>query len=304
MKNLPYTLCCLGDLLHTAQIGGFAVGAFSPRYSAAITPILRAGEKLRSPLIVQIAEVELQWYNLTIEAFAEQFWSQVETVNPSVPVALHLDHTKSLDLIRSAIGLGFTSVMIDASELPLDENIAKTRQVVEIAHEAGVSVEGELGRIISADQVETDNDEELYTIPEEAARFAAETEVDALAVSVGTIHGVYTVRQPRIDLERLAAIRAATDVPLVLHGGSGNPAELIHAAIRLPGGGVSKINIATDLELGLLAALGRTQRLDDFGLRTLPGDELARGLNAVQAVVEDKISNFLLSAGRAKDYGA
>jgi ketose-bisphosphate aldolase len=189
--------------------------------------------------------------------------------------------------------------MIDASELPLEENIARTREAVAIARERGVSVEAELGRIGSTDRVETDDDTELYTDPDEAAHFVAQTGVDALAVSVGTAHGVYLVRQPTIDFARLAAIRALTPVHLVLHGGSGVPAEMVAAAISLPGGGVSKVNIATDLELGALAALGRQDRLTDAEMTALPEAERARAQEAVGAVVDDKIRHYLGCAGQA-----
>src|SRR3712207_3339906 len=132
--------------------------------------------------------------------------------------------------------------MIDASELPLAENIARSREVAEYAHARGVSVEAELGRIGTTDYIETDDDVELYTDPDEAAEFVAATGVDALAVSVGTAHGAYLVRQPKVDIERLAAIRARTAAHLVLHGGSGVPPEMVAQAIGLAGGGVSKVN--------------------------------------------------------------
>jgi fructose-bisphosphate aldolase class II len=150
--------------------------------------------------------------------------------------------------------------------------------------------------------VETDKDEELYTVPEEAKRFVEETGVDALAVSVGTAHGVYVVRQPKVDYERLTAIRALTPVHLVLHGGSGVPPDMIAKAIHIPGGGVSKVNIATDLEIALLEALGRTERLSNAECKALPPEELAKGRAAVQAAVVDKITNFLGSAGKAPEF--
>jgi fructose-bisphosphate aldolase class II len=126
-----------------------------------------------------------------------------------------------------------------------------------------------------------------------------ETGVDALAVSVGTAHGVYLVRQPKVDYARLSAIRALTPVHLVLHGGSGVPAEMVSQAIRLPGGGVSKVNIATDLEIALLEGLGRTERMDNAECKALPPDELAKGRAAVEAAVIDKITHFVGSAGKA-----
>ena len=295
-------LYTLKQALDKADGCGYAVGAFSARYTPFVTPILRAAEATRSPVIVQIAQIEMQWYDLTLAEFAKEFWNQLEEVKPTVPVCLHLDHTQPFEMIQEAISLGFTSVMIDASAEELEGNIATTRRVVEYAHARGVSVEAELGRIGTADHLETENDEELYTDPDEAQVFAEQTQVDALAVSVGTAHGQYLVKQPKIDLPRIQAIRDRTPVHLVLHGGSGTPADQIHAAIRLPKGGISKVNIATDLELGLLAELDRKERLTDAALCALPAADIARGQRAVQAVVEEKIKNFLLSDNHAQDF--
>jgi fructose-bisphosphate aldolase class II len=296
------SLFTLKSLLQTAQRNGFAVGAFSPRYTSMIRPILQAGESTRSPIIVQVAQVEFQWYQVSIEEFAHQFWMQFEAVSPTVPVGLHLDHSSDYSLIEAAVNQGFTSVMIDASALPLEQNIAVTRDVVAFAHSHLVSVEAELGRIGSADNFETATDEELYTNPQEAAYFVQQTGIDALAVSVGTAHGVYQVRQPKIDLERLKAIRLLTPALLVLHGGSGTPVEMIQSAIRLEGGGVSKVNVATDLELALLGSLGLKERTTDAALRAFPADALDLGARAVQEVVEDKIVHFLTSNNHASDY--
>ncbi|HEX7976186.1 MAG TPA: class II fructose-bisphosphate aldolase [Anaerolineales bacterium] len=288
----------LNDILPAAQSAGYAVGSFSARLTDNIWPILRAGERLRSPLIVQLASVEMEWGQLTPEEFAAAFREAEVELNVTVPAVLHLDHTQEFPMIQRAIRAGFQSVMIDASARPLEENIRLTREVVEHAHARGVSVEAELGRIGSADGLESGRDDELYTSPEEAAYFVRQTGVDALAVSVGTIHGVYQVRQPKIDIERLKAIRALVSIPLVLHGGSGNPPELIRAAIQLPGGGVSKINIATDLELAALTALGRSGRMLNREYQDLPPARKALALQAVEDVVADKIQNFLLSANR------
>jgi fructose-bisphosphate aldolase class II len=302
MNKASRNIFSLKQLLSVAGQRGFAVGAFSPRYTPLIRAVLQAAEATRSPVIVQIAQIELKWYQLNVEEFAHQFWLQLEKMQPNVPVGLHLDHTSDFALIQAAAANGFTSVMVDASALPLKKNIAETRRVVEYAHARGISVEAELGRIGSADLVETETDEELFTDPQEAAYFVEQTGIDALAVSVGTAHGVYRVRQPRIDLERLKAIRALTPVPLVLHGGSGTPLEMIRNAIHLPEGGVSKVNIATDLELALLKELGLKERTTDAGLRTFPPEALERGVQAVRQVVEDKIVHFLGSRDHATDY--
>ena len=289
----------LKQILPAAERGGYAVGSFSPRTTAMIQPVLRAGQAARSPLIVQISQKELLRYQVTPARFAEEFFIQMEGEHITVPVVLHLDHTREFAIIQDAIAAGFTSVMIDASDKPLDENINLSRQVVEYAHPRGVSVEAELGRIGTADFIETDSDEELYTKPAEAERFVRETGVDALAVSVGTAHGVYTVRQPRIDLPRLRAIRALTSVHLVLHGGSGVPAEMMQAAIQLEGGGVSKVNIATDLELAALTALGRENYLTDADMNAISPEEKALARRAVEQAVTDKIFHFVGSNGKS-----
>lgn len=302
IKSRPANVLTLGEALPVAEAAGYALGSFSPRYLAMLRPTLGAAEAARSPIIAQIGGIEFRHYGVSPAAFAEEFFRQIAALGLTVPVVLHLDHTKDLPTIEAAIAAGFTSVMIDASELPLAENIAQTRAVVALARRHGVSVEAELGRISSTDTIESDgsgDDAELYTDPEEARRFVAETGVDALAVSVGTAHGVYLVKEPTIDFARIAAIRALTPVHLVLHGGSGVPAAMVADAIALPGGGVSKVNIATDLEQAALAALGRSERLTSAAMSALPAAEIARAQAAVAAVVDDKLRNFLGSAGRA-----
>ncbi|MBN2046997.1 MAG: class II fructose-bisphosphate aldolase [Anaerolineaceae bacterium] len=300
MNSLRAKLCNLTHVLPAAEKGNYAVGSFSPRYAAMIRPVLRAAQTMRSPVIAQISENEFNWYQESPFEFAEEFFRCYADEQISVPVVLHLDHTRVFSVIKDAIDAGFTSVMIDASAKELDENIALSKEIVEYAHARGVSVEAELGRIGTADFIETDKDEELFTVPEEALRFVNETGVDALAVSVGTAHGVYKVRQPRIDFERLRRIRALTPVHLVLHGGSGVPASMIHEAIRLPGGGISKVNIATDLELAALGALGREQRLLNAEMSALPTQQLEAARGAVERTVINKIKHYVGSDGKAR----
>jgi fructose-bisphosphate aldolase class II len=293
------SLLPLAPALAAAERGGYALGSFAPRYTSMIRPILRAGERTRSPMIVQISQREFERYGTNPGFFAQAFFAAMEAEKPTVPIVLHLDHTFEIRVIQEAIDAGFTSVMIDQSAKPLEENIAVSAEVARLAHARGVSVEAELGKIGTTDFVETDEDEEHFTDPDEAGRFVAETGVDALAVAVGTAHGHYTTRKPRVDLERLRAIRERTPVHLVLHGGSGVPAGMIHDAIRLPGGGVSKVNIATDLEHAMLTALGRTERLSDEACRALPPGDMRLAEDAVERTVVEKIETYLLSAGRA-----
>src|SRR5215211_1068442 len=147
MNDHSTPLRTLKQLLSSAERDGYAVGSFSPRTTAMIKPVLCAGQALRSPLIVQISQKELARYQVAPRRFAEELFAQLEQEHITVPIVLHLDHTREIAIIQDAMAAGFTSVMIDASEKPLDENIMITRQVVEYAHEHGVSVEAELGRI-------------------------------------------------------------------------------------------------------------------------------------------------------------
>jgi ketose-bisphosphate aldolase len=298
----PTNVLPLTEALAIAEKSHYATGSFSPRYIAMIAPVLQAGQKTESPLIVQISQKELERYGITPFEFADEFYAQVEKLAITVPVVLHLDHTKELNVIKDAIAAGFTSVMIDASEKPFAENVKITKEVVEYAHAKGVSVEAELGMIGTTDFIETDHDEELYTDPVEAAEFVKQTGVDALAVSCGTAHGVYMVREPKVDFERLMAIRELTPVHLVLHGGSGVPSEMVQKAFQLPNGGVSKVNIATDLEISFLKAIGREERLSNKECDQLPAELLKVGQDAVEETVTEKITQYLLSNNKASQF--
>lgn len=298
----PKYMLTLPNLLDPAQKYGFAVGGFNPRYPEMISSLLNAAQRLNSPLLVQIAQIELELYQVDLFRFAESFWRAVTEIKPTVPIGLHLDHAKNLSLIEEAISYGFTSVMIDASSRSIEKNIAITREAVRYAHARGVSVEAELGRIADGDTREDEGDEALYTDPQEAEIFVRETGIDALAVSIGTAHGAYLVRQPRIDLDRLRAIRDRIPTHLVLHGGSGTPEDMVKAAIQLPGGGVSKINIATDLELAIWAVLGCQSRISESEFTALTENQNRQCALAIEKATEHKISNFLLSKDRAGAY--
>ena len=283
----------LTNILRHAAENGYAAGSFSARYTKLILPIIQAAVNTNSPVIVQLSEKEIIRHKVSAEAFAKEFYRVVEELQPKVPVVLHLDHTKTLETIQAAMDAGFTSVMIDASEKNFDDNVAVTKQVVEMAHRRNITVEAELGKIGTTDF------EEMYTIPEEAKMFCAQTDVDCLAVSVGTAHGVYTVRQPNIDFKRLEEINKLTPTPLVLHGGSGVPSEMVVKAAALPTGGVSKVNIATDLELEMLAVVGRSGHMTEEELNTYSDDIIEKAREAVRLLVEDKIRHYLGSSNKA-----
>ncbi len=286
-------------MLARAQAGGYAIGAFNCRYRQMIRAVLEAAKEVRSPVALEIAQGEVEKFAVDFGEFMEEVARSARDLKLDVPYAVHLDHSWDDAIIDGAIRAGFTSVMIDASSKPLDGNIARTREIVGRAHSAGVGVEAELGRIASADKLETTDDTTLYTDPEEARRFVAESGCDFLAVSVGSAHGVYAVKNPTIDYRRIREIRALVSIPLVLHGGTGLPEETVGRAIAVPGGGVSKLNIATELELGLLAALGRKDRMTPAEIRAMPAadEKLARA--AVRDIAANKMRSFLLSAGRA-----
>ncbi|AYB43568.1 class II fructose-bisphosphate aldolase [Paenibacillus lautus] len=298
----PDNVLTLKKALEIAEVNRFAIGSFSPRYTPMIAAVLQGAQKSGSPAIVQISHKELIRYGITPAEFADEFYERLNTDHITVPVVLHLDHTKEPGPIQEAIEAGFTSVMIDASEKSLEDNIAISREVAEYAHAKGVSVEAELGMIGTTDFVETDKDEEQYTDPEEAAYFVRQTGVDALAVSCGTAHGVYMVKQPKVDYERLRAIRTLTPVHLVLHGGSGVPADMVQKAVKLPDGGVSKVNIATDLELALLDALNRKERMTNKECLRLSPAQLALGREAVAETVVEKIRHVLNSEGQGHHF--
>jgi len=278
----------MDDLLRDAQRRGYAVPAFCVWNSDVLATVLRVAETLRAPVIIMASKFEFAlmtpaMYAGMARGIAGQF---------SVPVALHLDHGPSLEMARACIDAGFTSVMLDYSARPYEENAAALRQVAAWAHPRGITVEGELGHVGKADTITVEGEgDSTLTRPEEAVRYIEETGVDALAVSIGNAHGTYTCL-PSFDFDRLAAIRAATTVPLVLHGGSGTPDDDLRRAISL---GMCKVNVATELTAAVRAVLAAELGLENP--RWLP-HSLTIAHDAVAAVVEKWI--YLTgAAGRA-----
>ncbi len=229
------SLTHMRPLLEKAAKDGRAVGAFSVANLEMIQGVILAAEKTNTPVILQIAEARLNTSPLYLIGPAMLAAAR----NAKVDVAVHLDHGLTLECIREAIGLGFTSVMFDGSHLLLEENIGETKKFVSLAHGQGVNVEAEIGRV---GRTESGEDAPIaYADPNEALRFIKETGVDALAVGIGNAHGVYTAA-PQLRFDILEQISRNTQVPLVLHGGTGITPEDFRIAIRL---GVRKINIAT-----------------------------------------------------------
>ncbi len=289
------------SMLVHAHAHTYAVGSFSARYTRLIRPIIEAAIACDSPLIIQLSEKEILRHKVGLKEFAAEFYKVVDLVNPHLPIALHLDHTKTFSVIAEAIEVGFTSVMIDASDKDFAGNVEACKAVVALARPKGVSVEAELGRIGTTDMVETDEDVTAFTDSEEALRFIQRTGIDALAVSVGTSHGPYTTTKPTIVYSIIEDINALTSLPLVLHGGSGVPSDMMVKAIKLPSGGISKVNIATDVEQAMLKSLGKSTHMTESELNAIDETTFAKASEAVRALVMDKMDHYLFSSGWGKE---
>ena len=228
----------LNDILPAAQKGGYGVGLFNTTDTDMLEGVIAAAEELNAPVIVGTAEVLLPFGELKL--IAPSILAAAKRAK--VPVVMHYDHGLTFDRCIEALKLGFSSIMFDGSAGDEEENLRATAEMVKIAHSFGASVEGEIGHVGLAsndDGLQSDN----YTTPEEAVRFVERTGVDALAVAIGTAHGAYKT-QPKLDIKRLAEIRAALSTPLVLHGGSGLTDDDFRNTVK---NGIAKVNIFTDL---------------------------------------------------------
>ena len=226
------------DMLFEAQKNHYAVGLFNTTDTDMLEGVIKAAEEMRSPLVIGTAEILLPYGELKL--IAPSIISAAKRA--TVPVAVHYDHGLTFERCMEALQLGFSSIMFDGSAGDNAENLKNTREIVRIAHAMGATVEGEIGHVGNADVGDNETDDR-YTTPDEAIAFVAETGVDALAIAIGTAHGAYRSK-PKLDIERLKAIRAALDTPLVLHGGSGLSDDDFKNTIRY---GIAKVNIFTDL---------------------------------------------------------
>lgn len=235
-------------LLKEAQKNHYAIPGANALDMESLKLHVAVAEALDLPLILQVAECHLG-DNISLEDAA--LVGRKYAGEAKVPVVLHLDHGESFETCKKAIDLGFTSVMIDASQKSFEENVAITGKVVKYAHARGVTVEAEIGHVAS--NFNENDTEALYTSPEDAKAFAEASGCDSLAISIGTAHGVYKAKAiPEISFDTLAGIRAATDTPLVLHGGSGSGDDNLRRCARE---GICKVNIYTDLYLAAMAAV-------------------------------------------------
>lgn len=277
------SLVSIDYLLEKAEQGGYAVGAFNCNNMEIVQAIVAAAEAEKSPVIIQASQGAIKYAGL------EYIVNLVETAanTVSVPVALHLDHGTSFEQVVKCIRHGFSSVMIDGSQLPLEENIALTKKVLEIANSVGVSVEAELGKIGGTeDDIVVAEKDATYTNPQEAVRFVEETGVKSLAIAIGTAHGPYK-GIPKLDFDRLKEIKDLIKIPIVLHGSSGVADEDLKKAISL---GVRKINIDTNIRQAFTEAAKEVfvQNPEEIDPRKILGP--AR--EAMTEIVREKIRVF------------
>lgn len=303
------------EMFQKAYAGNYAVGAFNVNNMEIVQGIIEAAKAEKAPLILQVSNGARKYAS---QVYLKHLVAAAVEDAPELPIALHLDHGDSFELCKDCIDNGFTSVMIDASAHPLEENIAITKKVVEYAHPRGVVVEAELGKLAGVeDAVKVDAKDATYTDPDEAVRFVEETGCDSLAIAIGTSHGAFKFSgDPQLDFERLEVItKKIPNYPLVLHGAStvvpefvdlcnqyggeipgakGVPEEMLAKASKF---GVCKINIDTDLRLAMTGTIRKVlqENPSDFD----PRKYLAPARDAIQEMVTHKMRNVLGCSGKA-----
>ena len=303
------------ELFEKAYAGGYAIGAFNFNNMETIQAIAEACREEHSPVILQVSQDVLEnhtYYRKLVEAALQEC--------ADIPIAWHLDHGSSFEICKACIDGGYSSVMIDGSSLPFEENIALTRSVVEYAHDRGVVVEAELGALAGIeDDVNVSAEDARYTNPAEVAEFVRRTGCDSLAVAIGTSHGAYKFKpgiQPKLRMDILRSImEAAPGLPLVLHGASGVPATTVETintyggsmpgAVGIPddqlrsaaGLGVSKINVASDLRITATAAIREQMALHPAAFD--PRAYLKPARSQMKELVRHKLRHVLGSADKA-----
>lgn len=258
------------EMLQRARREGYAVPAPNFFDFRSASAYLEVAEALNKPLILAFAQAHMDQLGLEDAAMIGRYLAK----KASVPVALHLDHGTDETIIKQAIDLGFTSVMIDASQEKIEENIMKTKAIVAFARPREVAVEAELGHVGAGDNYEDhEHSDSIYTRASEVERFIEMTDVDSLAISIGTAHGIYKGK-PKISFNTLHDIFSKTAIPLVLHGGSSSGEENLH---RCATEGIAKINIFTDIVEGGMKAINNGRPTELFELENLR----SRGMKAV-----------------------
>lgn len=301
------------EMFAKALNNDYAVGAFNVNNMEIIQGIVEAAQQENAPLILQVSAGARKYAK---PAYLTKL-VEAAIIDTGVDICLHLDHGENFDICKKCVDDGFTSVMIDGSKHPYEENIKMTKDIVEYAHAHGVVVEAELGKLAGIeDAVNVSDRDATFTVPEEAAEFVAKTGVDSLAVAIGTSHGAYKFKgEPRLDFERLKAIRKLIpDTPLVLHGAStvlpefvakcneyggdipgaqGVPEEMIREAAKY---GVCKVNIDTDLRLAMTAEVRKF--LAENPAEFDPRKYLGPARDAIRDMVSHKIRNVLGASGQ------
>lgn len=307
------------EMFKKALAGKYAIGAYNVNNMELLQAIAEAAEETRSPIILQVSAGARKYANQTYLVKLVE----AALATTTIPIALHLDHGADFEICKACIDGGFSSVMIDGSRFPLEENIAVTKQVVEYAHARGVSVEAELGKLAGVeDDVKVHSKDATYTDPEDAVKFVKETGCDSLAIAIGTSHGAYKFKgEAKLDFERLATIKKALadagfpDYPIVLHGSSSVPKDLVAKCNKYGGdlpdaqgvpedmlafaskNGVAKINIDTDLRLAMTGTIREffAQEPSKFD----PREYLGPARTAVKELVKHKMVDVLGTAGHA-----
>ncbi|HYD90326.1 MAG TPA: class II fructose-bisphosphate aldolase [Flavobacterium sp.] len=283
------------ELFENDFSGQYAIPAFNTINLETTLGIARAAQAKHAPVIMAVSgrTIEYAGLNTIIDIVS----SVANDPAITVPVALHLDHAKDEDLIERAINAGFSSVMIDASSKPYEENLEATQKTVAYAKPKGIWVQAELGKLRgNEDWVSISDAEALYTDPKEAAQFVADTQVNTLAIAVGTIHGIIKFREkitPKLDIERIKAVKSLINIPLILHGASGVDAAQLRQAIEA---GMCVVNIDTELRLAFTA--GIRQALADESMYD-PRNILGPAIDSVQKAAEAKLDE-LGTSGKAK----
>ena len=272
------SLFTMNELLQDARKRKYAVGGFNVFNFETLGAVIEVAEELKTPLVLGVPERLFKFVDVETLSAAMVKAAQ----KSSVPIALHLDHGYSLEGVMKAIRWGFTSVMFDGSRLPIEENLKKTREITRIAHSLGISVEGELGYVGCYPQAADLTDENLIK-PEIAAHYVEKTKVDALAVAVGTSHGVYH-GSPKLNFSRLAELSSTVQVPLVMHGASKLHKDDYRLSIN---SGISKINIATDMSL----AAAETLKIE---LAKNPNTNYINLMSVVKKGVKDSVRKYML----------
>ena len=282
-------LVTMKEMLEDAKRNHYAIPAFDVSNYEMLKAVLETCEEEKSPALIMALGVDLQGRNMDL--LSSMVKSSAKFFN--IPVCLHMDHATDFDFIKKGIDAGFSSVMFDGSVLPFEENARKTAEIAKYAHKMGVSVEAELGHVgnasvgsISETGTDTDPGESL-TVPDEVKRFIDITNVDALAVAIGTAHGVYQ-KTPELRIDRLDEITAVCDKPLVLHGGSGTPVDQMQNAIRH---GITKINIYSDVLYALNQGLKNTLNTMT-NPSTWPFIVYEEALRGMKEVVREKLHTF------------